>query len=393
MERSNRIKRNGYVQIVETLKSEIRNGEYSVGQFIATEKELQERFSASRSTIRKALRDLVEEGFAINVPYKGVFVGRGLAPNRSRKIAFIENGNEVQQLLFRVCSAELTKAGYQLEKVGGTCDYPLEYALEQVKSSNFAGAIVWGFLAFPDPKLVESITRRIPVIAIDHRLGEAETDVIGFDHYQAAYDATTHLIEQGHQRIGLTGMIDTMHSTVRRMHGYMEAMFANRLQPNPNDFVFLNTSGMQDLTSLGLERMLRSGNTPDAFLNMHDFCSPLIAETALRCGYRIPEDIALASIGDDFLVSVNGKGMTSVSFDWEALAQSASQLMLERLSDLQQPPITNTMSHKIIVRGLCGTPDPRDYHSSEISQSILPHHSFTSTWSVKTDLPRTIHQG
>ena len=65
-----------YVQLKQTLQSEIQKGVYGPGELIPTEVELCKRYGISRHTVRQALSELVQEGIIYRVPGKGTFVAR-----------------------------------------------------------------------------------------------------------------------------------------------------------------------------------------------------------------------------------------------------------------------------------------------------------------------------
>ena len=60
-------------QIYQIIKKEICDGNYPPGQWLQ-EKELAEQLNVSRSPVREVLKQLVDEGLAIEYPNKGVFV-------------------------------------------------------------------------------------------------------------------------------------------------------------------------------------------------------------------------------------------------------------------------------------------------------------------------------
>ena len=383
--------RNGYREIVSTLKARIEGSGLEAGAFLPTERELQEEFGAGRSTIRKALAELVDLGWAQTVPNKGVVAGRGLRPVANGRIALVENGTFVQRVLASRFETLLQGGGRHLVPVGGRPDYPLEYALQRVLDEEFAGAIVWCFDGFPDPDLVARVARTVPVVALDHRLGCEETDLVTFDHEGAAHEATEALIRQGAKRIGVTGMLDTLDITHARFRGYVRAMLAHGLQPDPSDFLFCSTSGDTTPRTEGLEARLRGTSRPDAFLVLQDFCLPAVVEAALRAGFSLPRDLRFSTIGDDVEVSVDGIGMTAVAFDWEALACEAFELLNGRFEDLHRSPQVRTVPHRLVVRGLCGapssewTPEPQKATGFQ-GELPLPRSSyrFSSGWRVQT---------
>lgn len=80
-------------KIVEAIDGEI----FQANQMIPSERELMERFGVSRITVRKALDDLVNEGYLFRIQGKGTFV----------------KGDEFNQDLFQLtsCTEEIRKMG------------------------------------------------------------------------------------------------------------------------------------------------------------------------------------------------------------------------------------------------------------------------------------------
>ena len=63
-----------YRQIADTIRENIRSGEYKVGEALPTEAQLRENFSVSRVTIRQALKLLIENEELESVQGSGTYV-------------------------------------------------------------------------------------------------------------------------------------------------------------------------------------------------------------------------------------------------------------------------------------------------------------------------------
>ncbi len=63
-----------YYQLKELILSEIKNGNYPGGSMIPTESEICSFFHISRTTVRQAITELVQEGHLYRVKSKGTFV-------------------------------------------------------------------------------------------------------------------------------------------------------------------------------------------------------------------------------------------------------------------------------------------------------------------------------
>lgn len=65
-----------YFQLKELIVEEIKSGKYEVDSLIPTEKELSDQFDISRTTVRQAITELVQEGWLYRVKSKGTFIAR-----------------------------------------------------------------------------------------------------------------------------------------------------------------------------------------------------------------------------------------------------------------------------------------------------------------------------
>jgi GntR family transcriptional regulator len=63
-----------YRQLAEILRARIESGRYRPGERIPTESELVEEFELARSTVRRAVSVLREEGVVHTVPQRGTYV-------------------------------------------------------------------------------------------------------------------------------------------------------------------------------------------------------------------------------------------------------------------------------------------------------------------------------
>ena len=64
-----------YFQLKELILEEIKKGEYQPGEALPTELELARMFGLSRTTVRQASAELVQEGWVYKIKSRGTFVG------------------------------------------------------------------------------------------------------------------------------------------------------------------------------------------------------------------------------------------------------------------------------------------------------------------------------
>ena len=72
-----------YQQVIDIIKNEINSGAYKAGEQIPNEFELAESYKVGRVTVRRAIEELVQQGYLTKRQGKGTFVN---APKLKRKI-------------------------------------------------------------------------------------------------------------------------------------------------------------------------------------------------------------------------------------------------------------------------------------------------------------------
>jgi GntR family transcriptional regulator len=72
-----------YRQLAEILRARIKAGEWGPNRPIPSEPQLVQRYGIARSTVRRALAVLIEDGLVYTVPQRGTYVAENaLGPSR-----------------------------------------------------------------------------------------------------------------------------------------------------------------------------------------------------------------------------------------------------------------------------------------------------------------------
>ena len=211
-------------------------------------------------------------------------------------------------------------------------------------------------------RLAELIESGIPVSLIGRDFRHAHADLVMADNLNGGYEATTHLIQLGHKRIGFIGVSLTQGLRLKRFQGYLEAMHEHGLQVHERLIVGGKNGGEQmpgysteEMGYDGMVKLLQLKQRPTAVFARNDYTAMGALNAIKRAGLRIPEDIAIVGYDDIPLASHTSPTLTTVRQPTREQGRSAAELLLRRIEgDREQPRSEKTFDCELVVRESTG---------------------------------------
>ncbi len=258
----------------EALQAEIKTGCIALGAYLPSEKMLEVRLGVSRSTVRRALDQLVASGWAVRDPHRGVRAGQGPPKPRQSIIALVDYNDAVHKSLFFYLSQYLATSGLHLVHVDSTRIGTLA-ALEKAIAQGFAAAVFWGKEFCLDEARLNAIRRKMPVVAVDHSPNGVKVDVVRGDHTGGAEQAALHLLNHGRTQVAISGFLTLPEDCQMRLLGYALAHFKAGKPFRAHNIVYSSTVSEPafDVPRL-LKQRLSEPDRPDALFVMHDISVP-----------------------------------------------------------------------------------------------------------------------
>ncbi len=169
----------------------------------------------------------------------------------------------------------------------------------------------------------------IPVVATDRPVDDPRADAVLMDNRLGVRDATNHLLELSHRRIGFISGPRHVSAGADRLAGYLDAMSAAGLEPRVahGDFTIeCGADGARELLAPGDVTGLIAANGTTAFgaLQVID-----------ELGLHMPDDLAFVAFDEPFWM-----GLLSISAfaqPVKAMAEASVELILERIAGERQP--------------------------------------------------------
>lgn len=337
----------------DALKRGLRNGDP-----IPSERELVKLYQVSRVTVRRAIKDLVEEGFLRREGRRGTFIND---LTRASTWVIGNQNNLIGVLISRI------QTSFSDKLLGGVDDYCHEHGYSvvfgatdenveqaELRISRMVAGGVLGFIIVPiacdnyeevNTRILQSLSERgLPYVLLDRYVPGIRADTVVSDNFDGAYRATKHLIDLGHKRIGFVGYMRCT-SAEDRVAGYKKCLMDHGILPD--DSIIIRPRP-QEIKSAAAE-LLKKAPDITAIFAVNDSRAMLVWESLTEQGYRVPEDIAL--VGYDNLHSSTGPGaiLTTTEQPLRDEGLLAAKMLIERIEGYDGDARMAVLKSKLIV--------------------------------------------
>ena len=300
-----------YIKLTAAISTLIEEGEYLPGTSIPSERELCQQYNTSRTTVRRAIEDLVSKKILIKKPGKGTFVSQ--KPDhrieRTGNILFLRcmhselhfdsflTDDVIYPNILSGIEISATKSGYNcLVKTVNEKQPPLE-VLDTLKGK--IDGIICGELH--DPHFLQYLTTfDLPLVLVSPSVDTGIADTVAIDNQNGAFLATEYLIEKGHERIAFVGGSKNSLPAEERKNGYIRAMKKSGLFIDEQ--MIIDTNWLQSDGYDSFLKMWKGGSKPTAIVTASDLLALGVFNGAAEIGVSIPGDLSL--IGFDGISTV-----------------------------------------------------------------------------------------
>src|SRR5450755_221662 len=226
--------------------------------------------------------------------------------------------------------------------------------LKRLMRSEMSGALL--LLPEESPDELRALKADALVFVVVDPLQDLGPDipVVSAANSSGAYQATAHLLQLGHRRIGvITGRRDGA-ATRARLQGHYAALAEAGVMPDPlleAEADFLVPGG-----TAGAERLLASATPPTAIFAFND-CMAIGALHAARArGLRLPEDLSVVGFDDTPEAEATHPGLTTVHQPLKELGRMAVSLLVRLMDSYQFEPLHVELATRLVVRSSTARP-------------------------------------
>lgn len=336
-----------YKQIQQYFLDNIQQGKWQPNEKIPSENELSTKFNVSRITIKKALEDLVEQGIIYRIQGKGSFLS---STSRNEPKIYVNKPNETKnkvialimprvEALFNthlLSSIEqtLTSQGYRII----FCQSRDSQKLEEQTIKEVLELGVQGIIIYPvegetyNEEVLRLSLKGFPLVLIDRYFRGIDVNSVCSDNFEGGYNATKHLLELGHSRIGI---ISTKHqdttSIEDRILGYEKALSDFHI-PVDHRLYSLNLEFMEkEENEKKIQTFLQDNPDITAIFAITNGLNILKAATEL--GLNVPNDLSILMFDDNEFADFFTLLPTCVQQQERKVGEEAANLLISAIEN------------------------------------------------------------
>lgn len=329
---------------------------------MSTMKDVAHRAGVSTATVSRALsdadgsvrpgtRDRVRRA-AAELDYRPNHLPRNMRQRSSRTLGLVitDITNPFFTAIVRGSEDVAQSQGYSFLLANTDEDAAKEeQTLRTMASERVAGVILASADEASGP-IRSLLSNRIPVVALDRRIHGLAVDTVTSDNDGGAYDAITHLLDLGHERVGLVGGPEAISSMRERAAGYARAL---RKQGITQTLVRAGDLRERSGYSATLE-LLDLALPPTAIFSANNLMTIGVLTAIRERGLRIPEDVSLIGFDDLPTAELLQPPLTVVAQPTYQLGARAAEVLLRRVRHPEGPVQEIVLSPQLLLRASTG---------------------------------------
>lgn len=355
-----------YLDIKNELKKKIEKQIYKKEEQIPSERTLAREFNLSRSTIRKAIDELVLAGYLIKAPGRGTFVNPKINHNYSR--------NKTGNILFLRCfHNQLEQINNKNSfKIGDDFFYPQVVAGVDLvaQENNYHCIFKYIYEANIDQKLIREVKEKVdgiicgelwskeklailnssnlPVVLVSSSVIDDQVDLVEIANFTGGFKLANHLIGLDHCKFSIIGGSENSHSAVERKSGFLEALKQNKIKFNRKNII-TNGWNFEDGYQAALE-ILNNNQKITAVFAVSDFLAMGAISAFKDQSVKIPADISIVGFDDIDMAKQIKPALTTMRVRKAELGKEAAYLLFNKLQNNNDNYLKITVSTEFMLR-------------------------------------------
>lgn len=323
----------------EHFARQIEIGQLKPGAILPTEIELSSILGVARSTVRRALRTLEQDGLIQRFQGRGTFVHKDanqMLQKGSALFALIVP--ETRTAFYPSLLHSFEEASREIQHQAIICntqndiDVQGNTILQLIDKQSTGVAIVPTTVPLTPAYQIRQLQKyQIPVVFLHRDVKGVQAPLLKMPQEKMGYLAGKTFLEHGHRRVAY------MASHVSHSNDQYRLGLQTALREAGTDLYEENVwsgdsafpDGLKDKIPVVIKSLLSCPNRPTAIFASFDSVAELVYLELLKLGIRVPDDISLIGVGGTWRKTGIATQMTSIVVDETAVGRHAVELLSE----------------------------------------------------------------
>ncbi len=297
-----------------------------------------------RPELRERVLNVVQQ-----LEYRPNLIARSLRSQQTMTIGLIVS--DIRNPFFTAISRDVEDTAYEQGYSIILCNTDEDQQKEVIYLNLMRDANVAGIIFSPTRQTAANfaaLNLDFPTVVVDRSVSNADVDAVLLDNVDSAYRLTTHLIDNGYQRIG--AICGEMSTTGRERHaGYEQALRARGRTPAGDRVRFV--APKIEAGYAATLQLLDLAQPPDALLTTNSLLAAGALEAIRERCLTIPGEIALVTFDETTWASLVQPPLTLIAQPTHEIGQTATELLLRRIAEPARPTRQVILKGQLLIRG------------------------------------------
>ncbi|MFD2037447.1 LacI family DNA-binding transcriptional regulator [Belliella marina] len=197
------------------------------------------------------------------------------------------------------------------------------------------------------------LDQNFPIVFFDRVPDIKNTVNVTVNDFKGAYDATTHLIEQGYKKIVHLAGPKTLTISVKRQEGYLAALHDHGIISKPEWIIPCQNGTQEESFNFTTELFKDQANRPDGVFASHDISAAGAMMAIKDLGLNVPGDVGIVGFSDWQFSSMVDPPLSTVSQPGFQMGEKATSLLLEMIDKKKEEnwlPKTLVLATELVIR-------------------------------------------
>lgn len=201
--------------------------------------------------------------------------------------------------------------------------------LKDLQSGRVDGVLMSVTVETDSAAHIAELSGKVPLVFFDRVCEEIDTAKITTDDYESAYNATSHLIEQGCKNIVLLSISKNLSISSKRMEGYKGALADHKIKRKQSNIILCSNDPVKNYALI--KKIMSRAQRPDGILATVEKLTTEIYLVCESLKIKIPHDLKVVCFSNLTTAAILNPSLTTVTQPAFDMGKAAAIILFKAL--------------------------------------------------------------